>query len=210
MPPSRRRRSGCATRAARTGLARPSCGHRRCDRMLEEPEELRSERARLLGDRGSHLLLSKSLAETVRILDERHEPGFARSGDRAGAGGRRPPRRRPCGAGRRSASCSFARATMIEPTPACVTKARARRIVVFISSNGRKSTTSASGASVADEWPCWTTTASSIESAPTAPQQPVEPGLVRPDADEDHLSAAKTLPANRDPGRRRASSGHCT
>jgi hypothetical protein len=41
-------------------------------------------------------------------------------------------------------------------------------------------------------------------------QQPVEPRLVRADADEDHVPAENTLPAKRVPGSASASSGHCT
>ena len=40
-------------------------------------------------------------------------------------------------------------------------------------------------------------------------QQPVERRFVRSDADEDHASAEKTLPAKRAPRRLAASSGHC-
>ena len=41
-------------------------------------------------------------------------------------------------------------------------------------------------------------------------QEPVEAGLVRADADEDHAPAEKTLPAKRAPGSASASSGHWT
>ena len=41
-------------------------------------------------------------------------------------------------------------------------------------------------------------------------EQSIEPRLVRPDGDEDHVPAEKTLPTNRARGRSWASSGHCT
>ena len=41
-------------------------------------------------------------------------------------------------------------------------------------------------------------------------EQPVEPGLVGADGDEDHVPAEKTLPAKRAPGSASANSGHWT
>ena len=99
---------------------------------------------------------------------------------------------------------------MTEPTPACVTTTRARRIVSTISSNERKSTSSAPRLLDAAEWPCWTTSSSSSGELGDRAQQPVEAGFVRADADEDHAPAEKTLPAKRARGQRSASSGHCT
>ena len=138
-------------------------------------------------DRAPVACSRRSAGESVGLLDERDEARLRRSGGPAGAGGRRRPRRSALRRGTTTGRLPFASATMTEPTPACVTTTRARRIVVDhllereeVDELGTRRPERATSARAGRR------ASSSSGSAPTASQQPVEPGLVRPDADEDH------------------------
>ena len=92
---------------------------------------------------------------------------------------------------------------MTEPTPACVTTTRARRIVSTmllereeVDELARPARSIARRVAVLDDELL-------VErQLRDRAQQPVEAGLVRADADEDHAPAEKTLPAKRAPRQR--------